>query len=497
MSDHATPHVSILVCTAPLVQRLNEARLPPNYVGVRRVRLSKQAYAAGTVTSSDVTFKITNPDGSERRMNRQEKKALKKKLALEKKLTKKKAKESKAAEGNGTCSHDWIPENSAERESGKRTAEEADVDFADIQTSESEEQESNSNIKSSPVISIPQHAPGDKYHLLSINATTLEQEMSELRGDRKGLPPVLLSPPMAAQARAILGASSPCFGAPSMNSTEGIARDASSKRPSSCWIQYDPKLSEEWARALTGSMEPANRVRQSEDMRTMAYQLTPEPWTRLRPLNPSNEPFPSEAITVTSSDIRQHRGGNLAALEPPAAKEWIEVMCRPPASCSTWFDRTSTAVFEYLHRETNCHVSCGAKFGSDLLLYDGPRDERHAFAGLRILAAPQNSASPEQPTGDETGDTSRLPLPSAYSLAGYVRCLNTAGKLALLATVVEESLHNSNAGSAEGPKTLLRVALIDVALEKILSAPSHQRYSRTEKRRDVTQNLAKPIKQAK
>ena len=46
-------------------------------------------------------------------------------------------------------------------------------------------------------------------------------------------------------------------------------------------------------------------------------------------------------------------------------------------------------------------------------------------------------------------------MPRAYDLAGYVRCLNTAGKLALLGTVV----HDDQKGC--------HVSIIDLALEKV------------------------------
>ena len=99
-------------------------------------------------------------------------------------------------------------------------------------------------------------------------------------------------------------------------------------------------------------------------------------------------------------------------------------------------------------------------------------------------------------------------MPSAYELAAYVRCLNTAGKLALLATVVvvdddddddksgsSRRRRDGNPNHAEMTPTtttpLFKVAFVDVALEKILTAPTHQRYGRSEKRRDVAKNLAK------
>ena len=189
----------------------------------------------------------------------------------------------------------------------------------------------------------------------------------------------------------------------------------------------------------------------------------------------------------------------------------------------------TTAVLEYLHKETDYHWSCGAKFGADFLLYDGPRSQRHAFAGLRIMVLPPPPTEEEAATTTAARGTGNDPpedsmwtgaaaaaagMPSAYELAAYVRCLNTAGKLALLATVavvVTDKNHDNDQAAGERgdgstsenhppphhevtPTTttiLVKVAFVDVALEKILTAPTHQKYGRSEKRRDVAKNLAK------
>jgi tRNA splicing endonuclease len=121
-------------------------------------------------------------------------------------------------------------------------------------------------------------------------------------------------------------------------------------------------------------------------------------------------------------------------------------------------DTDTDIVVSMLHRRSNLHISCGAKFGCDFLLYDGRRDERHAFAGLRII---------------ERDSALQLPLPTTYDLTGYVRCLNTAGKLALVATV-----EHDEAGE--------HVAIVDLALEKILPQNKRKR-----SRQDAAKNLAK------
>ena len=142
--------------------------------------------------------------------------------------------------------------------------------------------------------------------------------------------------------------------------------------------------------------------------------------------------------------------------------QWDRVTLRPPTS----FDFDASLIFEFLYNESSkFYMSCGAKFGSDFLIYDGPREERHAFAGMRILSANKG-----------------LPIPTSYAMAGYVRCLNKAGKLALMATVLHEEVDGV---------PLHKILLVDVALEKILSAETHRKRARTEVRRDITLNLTK------
>ena len=224
------------------------------------------------------------------------------------------------------------------------------------------------------------------------------------------------------------------------------------------------------------------------------------------------------AAIISSNEVTINNNDGACIFPKPC--DWISMTCRPrlssitPPTAHTTCTRTNTLlqhddiisiVFEYLHRETNFYVSCGAKFGADFLIYDGPREERHAFAGLRILSPPLSQSS-------------ALPLPSAYSLTSFVRCLNTAGKLALLATVEEiqhskeedddddddgvvvldDDVHKQEEGGKDCNKkiatTQYQVAFVDVALEKVLDVHKQKKKSskkKLQKRRDVTKNLAK------
>lgn len=391
-----------IIFDASLVKRLNshEVRLPPNFVGVRRIRPHKLLEEKRKETSTKVAkvvFTVKDEHGNERRMSNQEKKALKYKLKTRMKDEKKRKREER------------YQQESALSANHKATANKG---------------ESN-----------------DRYYQLAINDSVLEQELAELRGERNGLPPVLLSPAMTMQALEVLPGS--------------IGKRIDNTR---CDFTYDHSLSLRWAQLIKQSMQPAETAREKETLRPMPYELTPEPWTRFRP---NVEERRVETIRLsTHIEARSIMDSNVNVT--PDTCQWASMTCRP----ATQLDSDVSIIFEYLHKETDYYVSCGAKFGSDFLVYDGPREERHAFAGLRVLQAKDEE----------------LPIPSAYSLSGYVRCLNTAGKFALLATVVKDS-------SQEMP--LYRVAFVDMALEKVLTAPTHKRKSRTEKRKDLTLNLAK------
>jgi hypothetical protein len=445
---------AVMVFTAPLVQKLNQARLPPNYVGVRRIRPSSLSVKAkllqeGQATTtklkkykSQVVFRVSTADGQERRMTRQEKKGLKLQIAMEKK--KRKLESTTIDKGGG---------------------ENKNKDQRDEHDDENEV-DGESPFEKQTFVLTERDNDDDHYLQLPLNSAALEQEIADLRGERGGVPPVFLSPAMAIQAQGIL---------------PGTSRTSSEN--CHCSVMYDQELSERWAKEIKDSMIPAETTRCKEDMRPMAYQLMPETWSRMRP-DGNQTIYDSriqESVFATSDNTHTtttHACTNGSGLPTVGnACDWAAGVCRSPTN----MDVDSALVFEYLHQQTGFYVSCGAKFGSDFLVYDGPREERHAFAGMRVLSS--NSTR----TGASTSTS--LPLPTAYSLAGYVRCLNTAGKLAILATIVRDDVTDD--ADANNREILYRIAFVDVALEKILSAPTHQKRARTRKRRDVAKNLAK------
>jgi tRNA intron endonuclease, catalytic C-terminal domain len=398
---------SFMAHAASLVMDMSDNyRLPPTYVGVRRVRPSTKEVqsawvgatgrddiletAAATATSTAVVFKVMNEDGTERRMTTKEKKDLKIILRKESNCANKKRK--------------------SERKEASRQHD----------SSASKNIITASTTRTTTTTTIHTNNNDSRYHQLQVNNTALEEELADLRGDRRGVPPVLLSPPMTLQAKLVI-----------LN--EDIQRPR---------YQLDDNLSKTWAISIKQGMQDAEQIRNGEDMRPMAYQVVPEVWTRLRPdtLNDGVQ----GSLTPTANDI-----ATTVTVTPPESS-WSLVTIRQNQNL---LDSANVVIIDLLYHHSKLHVSCGVKFGCDYLLYDGPRHERHAFAGLRVLSGPCNP----------------------YDLAGYVRGLNTAGKLALVAKV-----------EADG-----KVALVDLALEKILTAPTHVKRKRYEARKVVGQKLAK------
>lgn len=212
--------------------------------------------------------------------------------------------------------------------------------------------------------------------------------------------------------------------------------------------EVDDELAQKWADEIKISMKEAEVVRSQEEMRPMAYKLIPEPWKRLR-----------DQCHKTDEKISTANIKNMDSEGAPSV-----VYSKNVQQMDHMKNIDMAIIYDCLYNSFNeLHISCGAKFGCDYLLYDGNRSERHAFAGLRVLSS----------TKDDQGNV-KFSLPTAYDLQGYVRGLNTAGKLALLATVIDK-----------------RVLVVDLALEKILSAPTHRRKRSTEARKAIGQNLNK------
>ena len=374
-NDTKTTDTGALVFSSTVAKQLVRDRFPTTYLGVRRHRPSSRTVAltaTGKVvkqTTSDVVYKIVDKEtGEERRMTAREKKTQKRQALLEAKKRKQEAMESVAAteESAGTIPDDL---------------------------------EGNSHGRRGP-------ANDPCYVQLQVDPLRLADEISDLRGEREGVPPVYLPPPILRL----------------LNHDKRLS------------VKLDDDWAAVWATALQASLRPAEETRQKEDLRPMPYRLVPEVWSRLRPARLGTL---DTVPTTTTPALLENESMQAATLRAAP------------------FDTHTAAVLQLLHVGSDLHLSCGAKFGCDYLIYDGPRCERHAFAGLRMV-----------PLSDE---------PTAYNLSGYVRTLNTAGKLALLACVKEE-------------KGQYHVAIIDLALVKI-AATTFQKPRKTMD--DRLKNLAK------
>jgi hypothetical protein len=212
-------------------------------------------------------------------------------------------------------------------------------------------------------------------------------------------------------------------------------------------VELDDAISQVWARTLKESMRYAERTRHEEvGIRPMPYHLVPQVWTRIRPNKSTDAPWNRDLFVFPESNSTSHDGNN-------NIPEFLECTVR---KSHKEYDAVATATILALCG-MGITMSCGVKFGCDFLCYDGPRHARHAFAGLRIVAPCE-------------------PLPTAYDLAGYVRTLNTAGKIALLATIMNG-----------------RLAIVDLALEQTaFSVTTKRRANKTLEHR--YQKLAKTTK---
>ena len=456
---------AMLVFSGPLVRQLSTkaGRLEPTYVGVRRVRPSsrmvQKAFQTKTKqeeitttekqTTSDVTFKIVGDDGVERRMTNQEKKALKKKLRGEKAKAKKqerlekvqqKEEEEKAKKKRKRRNK----KRSRNEMNGDTTKETAESKLATASTT-SEQEEAAGTTRETKDQKIEEKVLHDKTQndetedVLSIDGqmddfSRIQQEIADLKGERQGVPPVMLSPPLAQVSGTILS-------------------DLKYPYKSEEIVYMNDTLAQDWSVALRQSMHPSEKTRNMEEMRALVYNLIPEIWSRFRPaslVDGSKTKMKSDITFSAMANQKADGKDNLSeAPEEEEEKPWRLLPIRHRSVQST-FDDDLAAVVKVLYENTSLHISCGAKFGCDLLLYDGPRNERHAFAGLRLVTG----SSIAMTTNGES-----FPLLSAYCLAGYVRCLNTAAKLALLATVKREKL-------ADG-STLRKVAFVDLKLERV------------------------------
>jgi tRNA splicing endonuclease len=486
----ASPHPpnyshSALIYSGSLLHKLENhpsLRLPTTYVGVRRVRPSKSdvaktsddthrdgnkrkrcdgvkdvflpsennkkgslsecndeadvTVAATNTETNEISFKVINADGTEKRMSKQEKRELKYKLLRAKRDAEK---EKRRIEHEQRIKDE--KEAKRERKKLKRIErrnkklklsqeEQEELDGLDQNHDAAKDDNQPLNLASFDI---------DSEEYVPARNNVIDEELAALKGERSGIPPAILSP--AATCVAL----------------DMEALHQKKQQQHVIKTVFDRDLTSEWANQLKESMVPVEELRAKEDMRPMPYRIVPELWNRFCPdsLFTSKE----NGITLNQAVVAsQPADDDLATLQDN--KYSLGLMRNP----SLMYDKVSYLVFRHLNQYSNLHISSGEIFGCDFLLYDGKREDRHSFAGLRVYTC-----------NKKKNESLVYPIPSAYDMAGFVRSMNTARKLALIATVVKDE--------EEGGTD--RVLVVDLALEKILDAPTHMKKGVTEKRKSV------------
>lgn len=397
---------------------------------------------AANHNTNEISYKVSNPDGTETRMSKQKKKQLKYKLQLAKREAQKEKRQiehnqriqkSKEAKRERMKLKRLERKNKQEQEEHLELSEELSCQEKSFHDEAKEGNDSSQNAEDYII---------DSKEFVLTSSIEIDEELAALNGERGGIPPAMLAP----------AATSVALHMKVVKCTKGQDQDAKTI--------FDSELTREWADELQRSMIPAEELRAKEDMRPMAYKIVPELWRRLCPasLTECKDEMNRTAATKATDEFTPHN-----------ENQYSLGLLRNPSPSN---DEVAYTVFRHLHRYSNLHISCGEVFGCDFLLYDGKREDRHAFAGLRIY------------TCDKKNNEFIYPIPSAYDMAGFVRAMTTARKLALVATVVKD----------EGDGNVHRVLIVDLALEKVLSVPTHIKKGSTEKRRsekDASIGLAK------
>ena len=490
----ASPHPpnyshSALIYSGSLLHKLENhpsLRLPTTYVGVRRVRPSKSDVAktsddthrdgnkrkrcdgvkddflpsennkkgslsecndeadvtvvATNTETNEISFKIINADGSEKRMSKQEKRELKYKLLRAKRdaeKEKRRIEHEQRIKDEKEAKRERKKLKRLERRNKKLKLEVEEPEELDGQD-QKEKKTCHDTTKNDSQLNLAASDINSEEYVPARN-NEIDEELAALKGERSGIPPAILSP--AATCVAL----------------DMEALHQKKQQQHAIKTVFDRDLTSEWANQLKESMVPVEELRAKEDMRPMPYRIVPELWNRFCPdsLFTSTE----DGITLNHAVVAsQPADDELATLQE---NQYSLGLIRNPSPLN---DEVAYLVFRHLNQYSNLHISSGEIFGCDFLLYDGKREDRHSFAGLRVYTC-----------NKKKNDSLLYPIPSAYDMSGFVRSMNTARKLALIATVVKDE--------EEGGTD--RVLIVDLALEKILDAPTHIKKGVTEKRKSV------------
>ncbi|KAL7457901.1 hypothetical protein ACHAWC_010434 [Mediolabrus comicus] len=481
---------SALIYSGSLLHKLENhpsLRLPTTYVGVRRVRPSKSdvpktsddthrdgnnrkrcdgvkdeclpsvnnkesdlfecndeadvvTVAATNNKANEISFKVINADGTEKRMSKQEKRELKYKLLRAKRdaeKEKRRIEHEQRIKDEKEAKRERKKLKRLERRNKKLKLEVEEPEELDGQD-QKEKKTCHDTTKNDSQLNLAASDINSEEYVPARN-NEIDEELAALKGERSGIPPAILSP--AATCVAL----------------DMEALHQKKQQQHVIKTVFDRDLTSEWANQLKESMVPVEELRAKEDMRPMPYRIVPELWNRFCPdsLFTSKE----NGITLNQAVVAsQPADDDLATLQD---NKYSLGLIRNP---SLMYDKVSYLVFRHLNQYSNLHISSGEIFGCDFLLYDGKREDRHSFAGLRVYTC-----------NKKKNESLVYPIPSAYDMSGFVRSMNTARKLALIATVVRDE--------EEGGTD--RVLIVDLALEKVLDAPTHKKKGVTEKRKSV------------
>ena len=471
-------------------------RLPPTFIGARRVRPSSKAVRDIIKQKKIKNGKADNKSESVPRTNLDDSQHTCAKEVREVGVSPPSTKpnndhddfqneaSSLLKNANTTSSNNNLPCNSNQAKKQKRADKTTNIHAAN--------QELSINHRSSMKEDVTPYADvqNEIYFQFEVNIkSSVQKEIAEILGETRTVP-IILSDPMSDQIPYALKESR-------------HQNDDSEKH-----IILDKELSHQWAIAVSESMKSAENQRDSEDMRLMAYRLIPEVWSRFISGMPTRETVErvsldqEERTTKLITHPIDYSMFKQDTIHTPMRSESTTPLPSDPTAIN--YDTSLKIVYEYLFRQyPTMHLACGAKFGCDFLLYDDCRKKRHAFAGLRVLEASHHQCIYMHKCN---GKEVQFSIPTPYDLAAYVRTLNKAGKLAILGMVIRESKprksHHQSHVAANRPEVstdsdksddMYRVLFIDLALEKILSAPTHQRkYKKpSQKRKEIGQNLSK------
>ena len=373
-----------------------------------------------TANPKEIVYKITNPDGTQRRMTKQEKRQLKYQLSQAKHTARKEERQKQhgqriqeAKEGKRDRKRlkrvAWKNKQKQKQENGDKEDGDrhgGDPEMKQVVDTNTQQQANEAKKKDDTITQMECNIFDDNVSTQSslVQVDAFDEELAALRGERRGIPPVMLTPAATCVAQ-------------ELGLFDVISQ--SSHRPS-IKTTLNQKLSARWAAELQQSMVPAETSRGKEDMRPMAYRLVPEVWKRLCPssLWSSNADQDTKKNTMDDSvkmneDKSQTTSSTAADQQQQQQQQSYSLsLLRNP---SPSYDADTYAIFRHLNQYSNLHLACGALFGCDFLLYDGRREERHSFAGLRVYSGSGNNRDATS-TQDVGVKGAKFPIPTAYDM---------------------------------------------------------------------------------